>query len=470
MKFCTKCGSKLETGESVCHNCGYNFDTGKYETDKKDDTQVIDKEKIVNYDTVTERENLEKICDFIKKKKVGILFFLIAIIIIGSFILIGRSLTSPSKLVERFQSDISSSDKADLSKILYSNDNRLKVDEKNSSYLLAYFKDNPSYLNKAMDNMNSQLGDTNLIKKASDFTQDNLSIVIDGRTLLFFPRYKVSVKPTFIEVNTGIKDVELSLDDSKIGKSDKDNFSKEYGPFMPGKYKLYADYKGKYISLNKNYNIDLVNSTNGKVNVDIFKDLNYVKIDGDHPDAEIFVNNRNTGIKISDAVNFGPVNPEMKIYAIANENGKKLKSNEHIVAAGDSNIDLSFSESESQLSNIEDKMHNLIDMYTNYFCYAVNYGDFSNVEPYIYPGSSLYNAQAKYVSDTYNNGISENIMSYNVVSYTMADDNKSGTITTEEVYKITKNGQSSVKNFKYTYGFKYNEDMGSYQLTNIVNP
>ena len=96
-------------------------------------------------------------------------------------------------------------------------------------------------------------------------------------------------------------------------------------------------------------------------------------------------------------------------------------------------------------------------------------GYFSDVEPYLYPGSNLYNEQAKYILDTYNKGINEDIMSYNVISYSISDDNKSGTVTTEEVYKITKDGQSSVKNFKYIYGFKYNENMGSYQLSSITS-
>lgn len=42
MKFCTKCGSKLEKDESVCDNCGYNFHSGSYESDEEDDKQTTD--------------------------------------------------------------------------------------------------------------------------------------------------------------------------------------------------------------------------------------------------------------------------------------------------------------------------------------------------------------------------------------------------------------------------------------------
>lgn len=458
MKFCTKCGSKLKEDQSVCPNCGYNFETKKYENDADDDTQEIDKQEI------TDKERF-----YSGRKKTVILCIIIAAIAIVSFILIGRSITGPNKIAARFQSDISSNNKSDLSKILCSNDNRLKMDESSSSALLKYFKDNPSYLNKVLNNMNTQLSNKSLIKEKSTVPQQgNFIIVKDGSVLLFFPKYRISVKPTFIDINASIKGIELSLNGNKIGKSDTDDFNKEFGPFLPGEYKLYANYKGKYTSLNKTYNVDLVNSTNGRVNVDVFKDLSYVEIDGDYPDAEIFINNRNTKVKISDAENFGPVSPGTRIYAIANEDGKKLKSDEYTVASGDKTVNLNFSDSEAQMNNIEDQIHSLVDMYTNSFCSAINYGDFSYVEPYIYPGSSLYNLQKKYVVDTYDKGINENIMSYNIVSYNLSDDNQSGTVNTEEVYNITTDNDSYEKNFKYTYGFKYNEDMGSYQLTSIA--
>ncbi|QCH26588.1 zinc ribbon domain-containing protein [Clostridium tyrobutyricum] len=461
MNYCTKCGSKLEEGETTCHNCGYNFASKQYENLK--DEEVEDEE--VEDEELDEEPGLPKLS---KRKKIGILSAVIAIIVVVCFIFMGRSLAGPSKIADRFQADIASGNKSDLSKILYSNDNRLKIDESGSSTLISYFKDNPSYLNKVVDNMNTQISNTNLIKKASAASKNNFSLVIAGRTMLFFPKYKVNVRPTFIQINTGIKNVELSLDGNKIGKSDTDNFTKEFGPFMPGKYKLYANYKGNYTSLNKAYDIDLVDSENDRVNVDVFKDLKYIQINGQYPNAEIFVNNKNSKVRISDAGNFGPVNPGTKIYAIADEGGKKLKSDEYMVTSGDSDVELNFSDAEENLSNVQSQIGNLMSMYTTSFCQAINSGDFSNTAPYLYPGSNLYNAQVKYVSDTYNKGVNEEIVSCSVISYNLSDDNKSGTVTTAEVYRIiSKDGDSSIKSFKYTYGFKYNDDMGMYQLTSI---
>lgn len=437
MKFCTKCGSKLEEGKTVCDNCGYDFSPKKYKF------------------------------FLTKNKKIAIASTIAVVIILACFIFVGKSLSNPYKLVARFQSDISTGNKSDLSKILYSNDSRLKIDDTTNAVLVTYFKNNPSDLSTVVENMKTQLINIKLIKSSKNsLDSDNFTIVEDGNTLLFFPRYKVFVKPSFIDVNTSIKGVEFYLNNKKIGTSTTENFAKELGPFIPGEYTLHAVYKGKYTSLDKTYNVDLINSSTGKQSLSVFDDINYLRISSDYPNAEIFVNNVDTKVKVSDAGNFGPVDPETKIYALTEVNGKKLKSDIYTVNSGDRDIDLSFSNSEYELNSIENQLKNLISNYTTGFCYSIKYGDFYYVEEYLYPGSSLYNEQLKYIQNTHDSGIRESIMSYSLESYTISDDNKSGTITTTEVYKITQNGNSSIKTFKYLYGFKYNEVRG-YQLTTI---
>lgn len=467
MKFCTKCGTKLEEGESICHNCGYDLNAREYKNNENDSSQSTKISQKEDNEAFGNSENTKIVIS--KNFKIGLMGIIILCILIGVFVIVGKYLTDPSKLVSRFQSDISSSNKADLNKILYSNDERLEINDTNTSALFAYFKDNPSYLNKTISGLDNQVIDTSLIKNYDNTYQNNFSIVNVGKTLLLFPKYKISVKPTFIDIKAGIKDVEFSVGNTKIGKSDTDNFTKEFGPFMPGKYKLYANYKGKYTSLNKSYDVDLINAANGRVEIDALTNLNYVKVTGQYSDAEIFVDNKDTGVTIGNSDNFGPLASNMKVYAVANENGKKLKSNEYTVNDGDTSIYLDFSASENQLSNMDSQIHDLIYWYTNSFSDAINYNNFSEVEPYLYPGSALYNDQQAYVPDTYNKGTKESIVSFNILSYTMADDNKSGTISTEEVYNITNGGQTSTKTFKYNYTFKYNEDKGSYQLASIAS-
>ena len=187
------------------------------------------------------------------------------------------------------------------------------------------------------------------------------------------------------------------------------------------------------------------------------------------PSKETYLNNKDTGVKAKNATNFGPMTANSVVYGIASVSGQKLRSNDYILKNGDDYIKLDFTESQNSMQIDQYKMRNLIYWYTYYFTQAVNTGDFEDVEDYLYPGSSLYNAQKSYVASTYEKGIKENIKSFNVISYSLSDDKKSGTVSTEEDYDIYQNSDTepSTKTFHYTYTFTYNDEFSGYQLSGI---
>lgn len=468
MKFCGKCGAEIKPGQKFCPSCGNNLES-KDNIEKEgefDNTRPLDVEPALNYNSPVRKSTLSK------NAKIGIIALIAVAVFLTIFIVTGKSMTKPSKVVERFQKDVTADNEKDLINILYCSDSRLEINEKNIAPLLAYFKDNSSYLNEVMKQLNGKAVQLEKLKEMSLLNVDNsnsiLSIAYTGKKFLFFPNYKISVRPAFIQVKTGIKDVSFSLNNTGIGKSDSDNFSKEYGPYMPGKYKLSANYKGKYLSLNEPYDLDLVSAEGGKTSVDVLTHVNYIRVESDYSDAEIFVNGRDTGVKADGALNFGPLSSGTKVYGTIKKDGKTLKSDEYSVEDGESSIYLSFQNAESQISDTEGKLNDLMNWYTYYFTQAVNYNDFSIVAPYLYPGSKLYNDQQKYIPTTYEKGISETIMSYRITSYNLNEDNTAGTLTTEEVYNIYSNGESSVKTYNYKYTFKYNQLNGSYQLESIA--
>lgn len=475
MKFCAKCGTKLEDKIIFCPKCGYKLSAkpDKAIEENIDNTQVMEKVDIDFLDNTkiaSDSNHVRNNSSYSKKLGVSIaVICAVAVVLIGLYIA-ASSLTEPSKVVSKFQKAVASDNKSELANILYSNDDRLEINEESITPLLIYFKDNPSYFNTAMQELNSNAIKLEQFKGLAETSvngsQGILSLKSTGKRFLFFPDYKIAIIPAFIQVKTGIKDVDISLDSKKIGKSDSDNYSKEFGPYIPGKYKLLANYKGKYVSLSEPWDIDLV-ANNGKANVDVLTKLNYVKVSSEYQDAELFVDGKDTGVKVADAQNFGPLNSNAKVYATATQNGKTLKSNERIVGQGDDNINLSFTQAENIARNVEGDLHDLIRWYTYYFTQAVNYNSFEMVEDYLYPGSKLYYDQKSYVPSTYSKGIRETIMDFNILSCKLNDGNQSGTITTEEVYNIDNNGKSSVKTFKYTYTFKYNELKGHFQLDTI---
>lgn len=476
MKFCAKCGAKLECDQQTCPQCGYKLSSrqNKVVTEKAVSAQPVNNNKIKNDNIfIADSNEVRKKLVLSKGAKISIVGIIISVVLFITFFIVGNSLSKPSKVVSKFEKAVASDNKSEITSILYCNDNRVEINEKNISGLLSYFKDNPSYLNTVIQDLNKEAFKAEETKGLSVMndskSQSVLSLTYAGKKFLFFPSYKIGIKPTFIQVKTGIKDVTLSLNSTEIGKSDTDNYSKEFGPFIPGKYKLSANYKGKYVTLSEPHDVDLIAASNGKLSVDVLTNLNYIKIRSEYPEAEIFVNGKDTGIKAKDAENFGPLNADTKVYATISKDGKTLKSNEYTISKGDTDVYLNFTEAENRMKNVQGQIHDLIYWYTYHFTQAVNTNNFSSVEYYIYPGSKLYDEQKSYVPSTYSKGIKETIMSFNITSCTLNEDNISGTVTTEEVYSIEDNGKSSIKNFKYKYTFRYNEAKASYQLESIAD-
>lgn len=465
--FCPKCGQK----------CGGQV---KEQNDSKsvEDTQRINTKLINSKSTDSEFEEEfddepldDDIFDKIRrkltssKKVIGISIAGVLFAFLIAFFLIGSSMSKPSDVVSKFQKAVSSDNKAQLVDMLYCTDSRLKIDENSVQPLITYFNDNPSYLNKVVNQLNNEAANSNEIFDS----KAKFDIVYTGKKYLFFKNYKIAIKPSFISVRTGIKDVEFSLNGTQIAKSDSKNFSKQLGPFIPGKYKLNANYKNSFQALNESRNIDFINSNEDNINVEVFTDLCYVNINSDYENAEIFLNNKDTGIKAKDAINFGPLSSNSVIYGVASVNGQKLRSSDYVVKTGDNYAKLDFTQSQNNMAMDQYKMRNLIYWYTYYFTEAVNSGDFEIIENYLYPGSSLYNEQKSYVATTYEKGIKEDIKSFNVTSYNISDDKMSGTVSTEEVYNIYQKDSTepSTKTFHYTYTFMYNEEFSGYQLSGI---
>ncbi|MBU3182895.1 TcaA 3rd/4th domain-containing protein, partial [Clostridium psychrophilum] len=303
---------------------------------------------------------------------------------------------------------------------------------------------------------------------SSAATSNILTLANIGKIFLIFPNYKISIKPSFVDITTPVKDVTFSINNVQIGNSDTDKSTKEFGPYIPGDYSILANYKGKYVTLNHPYPVDLVATTNGIAKLSVFDDMDYINITSDFPDAKIFVNGKDANITSADATNFGPIDSSTKIYATHLVDGKILKSQEYAVGTNGTDINLSFNEASSDLDNVKTQLNDLLSYYTSSFTEAVNTNDISLIDSYVTYGSELYTVQETYIPNTYEAGIQESIVSSNITDYNISDDNQSGSIITSEVYNIiNKDGISSNKTFRYVYKFQYNTDTSSYQFTDI---
>ncbi|PJI08766.1 MULTISPECIES: zinc ribbon domain-containing protein [Clostridium] len=475
MKFCTKCGYELKEDQIVCPKCG-NKVKGAENKPHETLTEAND-----NFNTKEEKlparqeENLPVPfkAPLSKNKKIAAASVLVLIVLIGIFIYFGKSQSSPEKVVDNFKTAVNKQDKSEMEKLMVCNDSGLKIDDGNVAMLLRYFKNNPSYLTNTLSQLDNQALNTDRINSNSNLSSYILNVKRDGNKFLFFPNYKIEVKASYITVKTKIKDANIYINNTKVGTSTSDDFSKEYGPYIPGEYVVKGSYKGKYSTSNNSQDVDTVKATNNKISVKVLEDLKYVNVKSDNDDAEIFVNSEDTGKKVKDREPIGPIDNNANIYGVIEQDGKKLKSmGETRDSYGNSenaDIYLNFADAKSELQSNENEVKSLVQNYITAFCSAVNYNDISYVSSYIAPASELYNEQVKYIPNAYSQNIKENNLSCDIVSCTFDNDNKSGTVVTHEVYDINNNGSDSQKTFDYKYTFKYSDKNYGYQLTSIAN-
>jgi uncharacterized membrane protein YvbJ len=483
LKFCTNCGKEIKDEKLFCTFCGNDSrkEVAKEFADESTDETINDAIHDTNgtnyeiepsYDdnlaTTASEENNRTNSKLSNKTKIVMAILGILIIAIISIVKVGNSLSDPNRLVTKFENDVASNNVSDLASIMYSTDARMKVDSESISPLLAYFKSNPSYFNEVIENLKNDVSNLKITNSNSVEPINTITLANNGKMFFMFPRYKISIKPSFVNITTTVKDVTFSINNTQIGKSDTDNSTKQFGPYIAGTYSILANYKGKYVTLSKPFPVDLVSTNNGIAELTVFDDMNYLNISSDYMDADIFINGKNINMKVQDATDFGPVDSSTKIYATYANAGKTLKSEEYIVLPGDTDLYLSFQNSTNALNNVKSQLKDLLNYYTSYFTEAVNTNNVSLIDPYVASGSILYKQQQSYIPKTYTAGIKESIISANITDYSISDDDESGSVTTSEVYTIVaKDGTYSNKTFKYVYKFLYNDTTSSYQFTNI---
>lgn len=414
MKFCNKCGSKLVNG--LCPNCSQ----------------------------VKKKKNKFKILT------IGLAFIILVFAYL--FIYLKSTVKSEREIAQDFSNSINSSNAEELTKILYCNDSSLPINKSNSNILIDYFSKNPSKFSSINDDFK---------KGIYKDTNSPLSIEEVRKDFLVIPVYKVVIKPSFIKVNTEVKDAKLKIGDETFSDLTE---KEEVGPLMPGDYVIKAEISNSY--LNKSEDIEVNTFKLPKQDIYIFEDFVKINITSDRPDAELYINNKDTGLKIKDSKKLGPIEPNSIIYGVAKNGDKQIISNKYDTSYLES-VNINFAEVKAQEANFKKDLYVLLRNYSNDFAYAVNTNTFSYVENYLEFDSPIYKKQKRVIPDIYYKDIRENFESTEILNYTFNKDSNLGEVTCNEIYSIAK-GYNVPKRqvFKNTYTFK-RLDNGTLVITDI---
>ncbi|GGB37065.1 zinc-ribbon domain-containing protein [Virgibacillus dakarensis] len=227
---------------------------------------------------------------------------------------VGASMTSKEKMVEKFEEAITKKDAETVADLLKADSKKIKINKKSVEGFINYYSENPSEFAYTMDHLKGQVKqfdkNSKLAKASDDGYTYALNLVEDGKKFLIYDNYSIQVSPVYFEVSTNYKHTDIMLNGEVIATSDKDDFKKEVGPFLPGTYKFTAKYKGEFVELTaeaESTNFDPNYSDNVELYIEGDDVTFYLPYDMELDNVKLYINGEDTGVNIVEESTFGPV-------------------------------------------------------------------------------------------------------------------------------------------------------------------
>ncbi|MTH54561.1 hypothetical protein GKZ89_14245 [Bacillus mangrovi] len=302
MNNCHQCHAELEKGKPFCTNCGAEVQGKKQRSNKKKRAAWL----------------------------LGGSGILLLIVLAGGY-WYGKERNNPVKLAKQFEQAVSSKDSEDVASIL-------KVTEKQAKWMLNEETQGLDFMKEEMDQLMQQADDADAGNPS--YQEQAFSIKASGKEWFLFDTYTIKAEPVYIRVSAN-KDIQVAINGEKQGTL-KEEEEKTFGPFLPGSHTIQAIYKGAYAELKEEQKLNSFEAKEETLSAEFDMTGNQVYLSSNNEDAELYLNGKNTGLKISQASPFGPVavDGSAKLQAVSGSQ----KSNIETVTAAEEDIELLFDE------------------------------------------------------------------------------------------------------------------------------
>lgn len=215
--------------------------------------------------------------------------FIFILAFVGFFI--GRSSTTMDRTLDNFSYAVKSSDVSSLRKIV--RDNNKKIKKESLKPLINYYDENSLKIDATINKLKNsgESDDFKLVKK--DY--------------LFFSKYYLEIKKYKITINSNFQEGMFYLF-SKDDKIDSENINKiksgeSIKDVYPGVYTIKGNLPSDYSTIESSKDILIMSD---KIDSLDFNAVN-LNVESDFKDAEIYINDQDTLIKVSDNEKVGPI-------------------------------------------------------------------------------------------------------------------------------------------------------------------
>ena len=228
--------------------------------------------------------NIKKI---IKKNKLIVvsLFSFIIFMLVSMFFLINLN---QDKIIDKLNEALLNENKVRISKFVMVNEK--KVSEQELEPLIKYYNENQEKITNLINGLRTEgrYGTFKVIVKKN----------------MFYKRYYININTVEIEFTSNLNNIEVEFGNKKFKLMNEAKFD-----VIPGIYELKYTYKTEYGDITEKVNLSIVE--NKKINLDV--NGNYITLYSNFNDAEVFINDKYTGLSAKDIVNFGPIPRDKEI-------------------------------------------------------------------------------------------------------------------------------------------------------------
>lgn len=222
----------------------------------------------------------------------------------------GAYWTSKERLIDGFEAALEDQDAKALAALLHSEDEKLVIDEETIG---SYMKFMGSHKDFAKETVRTLTKQSFLLEEDWEETAENESAVSLRKAgkFLFYDRYELVIAPVYLTLSTNYKDVALTINGKEVAKTDKPDYERRFGPYLPGTYKLGAKLKTEFVELEKQEEAVLMvadEEYSASLHLDgqeITYDTGTDGISG--MKGKLLINGKDTGINPFETKTFGPV-------------------------------------------------------------------------------------------------------------------------------------------------------------------
>lgn len=308
MKFCRNCGEELTEGIKFCKECGHTVE----ETDQNQTTTEASPTKNQTEVKSAQPEQPKKQSAPMSKKTKIILSVVGALIVLlFAGFKIGESLTSYEKVVDKFEEALIEKDEKKIANMLVAETKNLSIDKDSVKGFIDYYQDNPSEMNNLITHLRQQGSDyKNNPEFAGNSDEYNIVNLVKKGKKIIYDNFEIRVKPVYFNVHTNYKDTDLTINGEKIGTADSEDYSKEFGPYLPGTYTFGAVYQSDFVELETE---DVYSNVSPDYASDVSLYIEGEEVYFEVPNAEgfesikLFINGEDANINLLEQDEIGPV-------------------------------------------------------------------------------------------------------------------------------------------------------------------